>query len=151
MMDCLLLICQRKRLKGIICLSKPSVFFPSCFSKNNCVLILLILYLSISWLKDMSQIHFLNIWFEVISGVEICNSTLIIVGNSERVKRLKNDSMLLYKGFDYFSYFVSAFKYCRQCSSSLLRILSYDLKYELPFLSMFDDTWHLCLIRWNNN
>ncbi|CAF2072363.1 hypothetical protein YC2023_009501 [Brassica napus] len=47
MMDCLLLICQRKRLKAIICLSKPSVFFPSCFSKNNCVLILLILYLSI--------------------------------------------------------------------------------------------------------
>ncbi|KAH0943147.1 hypothetical protein HID58_002784 [Brassica napus] len=50
-----------KRLKGIICLSKPSVFFHSCFTKNNCVLILLILYLSISWLKDMSQIHFLNI------------------------------------------------------------------------------------------
>ncbi|CAN7131339.1 unnamed protein product [Brassica rapa subsp. narinosa] len=61
MMDCLLLICQRKMLKCIICLSKPSVFFHSCFTKNNCVLILLILYLSISWLKDMSQIHFLNI------------------------------------------------------------------------------------------
>lgn len=54
-------------------LSKPSVvfFFQFCFSKNNSVLILLILYLSISWLKDMFQIHFLNIWFEMISRVKI--------------------------------------------------------------------------------
>ncbi|CAG7893502.1 unnamed protein product [Brassica rapa] len=37
MMDCLLLICQRKRLKGIICLSKPSVFFHSYFTKNTTV------------------------------------------------------------------------------------------------------------------
>nr|VDD25852.1 unnamed protein product [Brassica oleracea] len=33
MMNCLLHICQRKRLKGIISLSKT--FFPSCFGENN--------------------------------------------------------------------------------------------------------------------
>ncbi|KAH0899434.1 LOW QUALITY PROTEIN: hypothetical protein HID58_049002 [Brassica napus] len=33
MMNCLLHICQRKRLKGIISLSQT--FFPSCFGENN--------------------------------------------------------------------------------------------------------------------
>lgn len=64
MMDCLLRTCQRKRLKGIISILKPSVF--SCFSNNNNVFLLLIMYLSISWLKDMCQTHFEHL-IEVVS------------------------------------------------------------------------------------